>query len=282
MRNLPIIKQGSRKLPGYSYPCYPLRPVSLFCDFASQKEGKEENTGNCSGAGDAISFTEAKKLLRLVNVEALKRKLGMEGEEVIGYSDLLKTCESMGVARSADEAATFARVLDQAGVVLLFRDKVYLHPDKVVDLVRKAMPLALTPEDDPRREELKMLQKKKEEIDMLAHKEVRRVLWTGLGVMVVNVGLFFRLTFWEFSWDVMEPIAFFTTTTTLVLGYAYFLFTSKDPTYQDLMERMFLSRRRKLFQKKNFDIDRFMELQKKCKSPLEIAKREELDAFHRI
>ena len=25
----------------------------------------------------------------------------------------------------------FARILDEAGVVLLFRDKVYLHPDKV-------------------------------------------------------------------------------------------------------------------------------------------------------
>ncbi|KAJ4719261.1 Calcium uniporter, mitochondrial [Melia azedarach] len=119
---------------------------------------------------DTITFTEAKKLMRLVNVEALKMKLGMEGKEVIGYAELLKACESMGVARSIDEAVTFARVLDEAGVVLLFRDKVYLHPDKVVDLVRKAVPLALHPEDDPVRDELKMLQEKKEEIDLLAHK----------------------------------------------------------------------------------------------------------------
>ncbi|KAF6150134.1 hypothetical protein GIB67_023089 [Kingdonia uniflora] len=79
---------------------------------------------------EAISFAEVKKLMRLVNVESLKKKLGMEGEEVIGYSDLLKACETMGVARSAEEAAAFARVLDEAGVLLLFRDKVYLHPDK--------------------------------------------------------------------------------------------------------------------------------------------------------
>lgn len=69
--------------------------------------------------------------MRLVNVEALKTKLGMEGKDVIGYSELLEACESMGVARSHEEAAAFARVLDEAGVVLLFRDKVYLHPDKV-------------------------------------------------------------------------------------------------------------------------------------------------------
>lgn len=114
-----------------------------------------------------------------------------------------------------------------------------------------------------------MLQEKKEELDELAHKQVRRILWTGLGFSILQVGLFFRLTFWEFSWDVMEPIAFFTTTTGLVIGYAYFLFTSRDPTYQDLMKRLFLQRQRKLIKKHNFDVDRFMELQRKCKSPLD-------------
>ncbi|KAK8282060.1 hypothetical protein V6Z12_D08G001400 [Gossypium hirsutum] len=222
------------------------------------------------GAGvDSVTFGEAKKLMRLVNVESLKTKLEIEGKEVIGYSELLKACESMGIARSLDEAIAFARVLDEAGVVLLFRDKVYLHPDKVVDLIRRAVPLALTPEDDPIRDELKRLQEKKEEIDVLAHKQVRRILWSGLGLAMVQVGLFFRLTFWEFSWDVMEPIAFFTTATGIVMGYAYFLFTSRDPTYQDLMKRLFLSRQRKLFKKNKFDVDRLKELQNKCKTSLD-------------
>lgn len=207
--------------------------------------------------------------MRLVNVEALKKKLGMEGKEVIGYPELLEACSSMGVARTIDEANAFARVLDDAGVVLLFRDKVYLHPDKVVDLVRRAVPLALHPENDPMRDELKMLQEKKEEIDVLAHKQVRRILLIGLGLSIIHIGLFFRLTFWEFSWDVMEPIAFFTTTTGIILGYAYFLMTSRDPTYQDLLKRLFLSRQRKLFKKLNFDVNRFKELQMKCKTPLD-------------
>ncbi|KAJ0985358.1 hypothetical protein J5N97_003714 [Dioscorea zingiberensis] len=227
------------------------------------------SVGSGGGGEEAMSFAEAKRLMRLVNVEALKRRLGTEAEEVIGYSELLKACEGMGVARSPEEAAAFVRVLDDAGVVLLFRDKVYLHPDKVVDLVRRAMPLALTPENDPRREELKQLQKKKEEIDMLAHKQVRCILWSGLGFFVMQIGLFFRLTFWEFSWDVMEPIAFFGTTGGLLVGYAYFLFTSRDPTYQDLMKRLFVSRQKKLHQKHNFDVERFMELQKCCKCPLD-------------
>ncbi|XP_004490741.1 calcium uniporter protein 5, mitochondrial-like [Cicer arietinum] len=225
--------------------------------------------GNGNGKQDTISFCEAKKLMRLVNVESLKMKLGMDGKEVIAYSELVEACESMGVARNSDEASAFAKVLDEAGVILLFRDKVYLHPDKVVDLVRKAVPLALTEEDHPMRDELKILLEKKAEIDVLAHKQMRRVLWSGLGFGVVTISMFFRLTFWEFSWDVMEPITFFTTTTGIVIGYAYFLFTSRDPTYQDFMKRLFISRQRKLYKRYNFDVERCKELQYKCKTPLD-------------
>ena len=38
-----------------------------------------------------------------------------------------------------------------------------------MDLVRRAVPLALGPENDPRKEEFKQLQEKKEQIDKLAH-----------------------------------------------------------------------------------------------------------------
>ncbi|KAI7740650.1 hypothetical protein M8C21_030148, partial [Ambrosia artemisiifolia] len=72
-----------------------------------------------------------------------------------------------------------------------------------------------------------------------------------------------------YSWDVMELIAFFVTTSGIIVGYAYFLITSRDPTYQDFMKRLFLSRRKKLMKKHNFDVERFMELQNKCKSPLD-------------
>ncbi|KAJ6693471.1 hypothetical protein OIU85_004258 [Salix viminalis] len=227
------------------------------------------NNNNNNNNNILITSSEAKRLMRLVNVEALKMKLGMESKEIIPFSDLLEACQSIGIARSHDEAVTFAHVLDDAGVVLLYRDQVYLHPDKVVDLIRRALPLALTPEDDPARGELKMLQEKKEEIDVQAHKEVRRILYSGLCLALLQVGLFFRLTFWEFSWDVMEPIAFFATTSSIVIGYAYFLITARDPTYQDLMKRLFLSRQRKLFKKLNFDVERFKELQLKQKSPLD-------------
>ncbi|WOL15912.1 hypothetical protein Cni_G24693 [Canna indica] len=255
--------------PPAKHPIRPRPPLAFLCSSSSASSECGSSTPSAEGGSavpvDSITFTEAKRLMHLANVESLKLKLESDGEEIIAYSQLLEACEGMGVARSREEAAAFARVLDEAGVVLLFRDKVYLHPHKVVDLVRKAVPLSLTPENDPRREELKQMQKKKEEIDALAHRQVRRILLSGLAILIAHISLFFRLTFWEFSWDVMEPIAFFTTTAGILAGYGYFLFTSRDPTYQDLMKRLFLSRQKKLFQKHNFNMERYMELRKHCR-----------------
>ncbi|KAM5582889.1 calcium uniporter protein 5, mitochondrial [Rosa sericea] len=240
-----------------------------FASSGGDVNGEGENISKGAGSGGMpISFGEAKRLMRLVNVEALKTKLGTEGKEAIPYSELLEACQSIGVARSRDEAATFARVLDEAGVILLFRDKVLLHPDRVVDLVRRAVPLALTPDNDPVWEELKKMQEKKIEIDILAHRHVRRVLWGGLGLITTQLALFFRMTYWDFSWDVVEPLAYFTTTTCIGIGYAYFLITSRDPTYQDLMKRLFLRKQRKLIKKQNFDVERFKEIQRKYDTTL--------------
>ena len=113
-----------------------VRTNPVFCGrkvwLSSSSDSNATSDSKNAGAGpENITFAEAKKLMRLVNVESLKTKLGMEGKEVISYSELLEACESMGVARSPGEAIAFVRVLDEAGVVLLFRDKVYLHPDKV-------------------------------------------------------------------------------------------------------------------------------------------------------
>lgn len=132
----------------------------------------------------------------------------------------------------------------------------------------KVLPLSVLGEDDQRRIELTELARKKEEIDRKAHKQMRLVLWSGLFGLTMQVLLFFRLTFWDLSWDVMEPVAFFTTATGLICGYAYFMFTSRDPSYRDFMQKIYQSRQRKLFKKQNFDINRFKELQMQCQAPV--------------
>ncbi|CAF2260247.1 hypothetical protein BRARA_H02812 [Brassica rapa] len=214
-----------------------------------------------------FTLAETKKLMRLVNLEDMKKKLvGAAERDVVPYSALLEASQGMGLARSPNEAHVLARVLDDAGVVLIFRDKVYLHPDKVVDLIRRVFPTDETPEEAQIKDEFNKMRTMKEEIDVLAHRQVRKILWCGLATAIVQISLFVRLTFWEFSWDVMEPITFFATATSIILGYAYFLITSSDPTYQDLMKRLFLSRQRKLLKAQRFDAERFQALERMHKA----------------
>ena len=134
------VTKGSQVKPWLGGGCRFLTVVEPTSKEKEKEKEKEED----------ITVTEAKKLMRLVNVDEMKKKLGCMGnEETVSYSKLIEASQGLGIARSLDEAHAFARVLDDAGVILIFRDKVYLHPDKVVELIRKAVPLGLNPEDNP-------------------------------------------------------------------------------------------------------------------------------------
>jgi hypothetical protein len=54
-------------------------------------------------------------------------------------------------------------------------------------------------------------------------RRTRTYLWAGLGFLVVQWGVLARLTFWELSWDVIEPITYFLGSATTVLFYCYFM-----------------------------------------------------------
>ncbi len=54
-------------------------------------------------------------------------------------------------------------------------------------------------------------------------RRTRTYLWAGLGFLVVQWGVLARLTFWELSWDVIEPITYFLGSATTVLLYCYFM-----------------------------------------------------------
>uniref|UniRef100_A0A1D1ZKB3 Calcium uniporter protein, mitochondrial n=2 Tax=Anthurium amnicola TaxID=1678845 RepID=A0A1D1ZKB3_9ARAE len=116
------------------------------------------------------------------------------------------------------------------------------------------------PEDDPRRAELREMEQRKAEIDRRAEAGVRRELWCGLAFLVAQTAGFMRLTFWELSWDVMEPICFYVTSVYFMAGYTFFLRTSRDPSFEGFFESRFAAKQRRLLRAANFDLPRFQEL----------------------
>ncbi|MCO5574155.1 hypothetical protein L7F22_027935 [Adiantum nelumboides] len=173
----------------------------------------------------------------------------------------------MGVASSSKDAIHLVKCLNDASLVLIIHDTVYLNPRKVARLVNKVIPApsSMKEESEDTIQELCSLKEEKKDIDKLAYKYSRRILWLGFGYLILQMLLIFRLTFWDLSWDVMEPIAYFVTNITLLLGYAFFMVTSKHPTYRNLSSTLCSSKQNKLMRHRNFNITKFLNLQRQCK-----------------
>lgn len=58
-----------------------------------------------------------------------------------------------------------------------------------------------------------------------AEKRTTRMIWAGLFAMGVQFGFLARLTWFEYSWDIMEPVTYFVTYGTTMCIFAYYVLT---------------------------------------------------------
>lgn len=151
-------------------------------------------------------------------------------------------------------------------------NQVYPNSVKFVVQVAKAIqsllpvPRGKAQFTEAERKELEELEKQKTAIDEKADTLVRRELWGGLGFLVVQTAAFMRLTFWELTWDVMEPICFYVTSMYCIGGYTFFLRTSKEPSFEGFYQSRFSTKQRRLMKIANFDIQRYNQLRAACPS----------------
>jgi hypothetical protein len=68
------------------------------------------------------------------------------------------------------------------------------------------------------------------ECEAKAKQRTRMLTWLGLGAMGFQFGLLARLTWYEYSWDIMEPVTYFVTYGTSMCMYAYYVLSKKVST----------------------------------------------------
>lgn len=73
--------------------------------------------------------------------------------------------------------------------------------------------------------ELEPMEKLKKELDAKSAQRANIFVWGGLGYMALQFGFLARLTWWEYSWDIMEPVTYFVGYGTAMVAYAYFVIT---------------------------------------------------------
>ncbi|XP_004300595.1 PREDICTED: uncharacterized protein LOC101294564 [Fragaria vesca subsp. vesca] len=211
-----------------------------------------------------LTAEETRKLLRAAQMEAVKAKLREVEKTWVTYSEFVRICTE--VCSDPDQGLGFAKSLDESGAVIVLGKGVCVKPEQVAKAIQDLIPIPGATPSDAKMRELEDMEKQKSIIDQKADALVRRELWLGLGYLVVQTAGFMRLTFWELSWDVMEPICFYVTSMYFMACYAFFLRTSKEPSFEGFFQSRFVARQKKLMKDHNFDLGRYEELRKACYS----------------
>ncbi|XP_041976691.1 calcium uniporter protein, mitochondrial isoform X2 [Aricia agestis] len=108
--------------------------------------------------------------------------------------------------------------------------------------------------------ELEPLEQKRQALEVETTRKTSALTWVGLSLMGVQFGVLARLTWWEYSWDIMEPVTYFVTYGTAMAAYAYFVLTKQEYILPDVKDRQHLLTLHKKAKKVGLDINQYNHL----------------------
>ncbi|KAI0025175.1 hypothetical protein F4780DRAFT_768435 [Xylariomycetidae sp. FL0641] len=98
------------------------------------------------------------------------------------------------------------------------------------------------------------MSKIKHECDMLAHRGAHRLAKAGFAALTGWWGTVYFVTFHtDAGWDLVEPVTYLAGLTTIMGGYLWFLFISRDLSYQAALKITVSRRQHALYQTRGFD-----------------------------
>ncbi|KAF7553001.1 hypothetical protein G7Z17_g3933 [Cylindrodendrum hubeiense] len=109
--------------------------------------------------------------------------------------------------------------------------------------------------------EIDAMAKVKSECDQLAHKGAHRLAQGGFAALATWWGVVYYITFHtEMGWDLVEPVTYLAGLTTIMGGYLWFLFISRDLSYKAAMKVTVSKRQNALYQERGLDPSRWEHL----------------------
>jgi len=109
--------------------------------------------------------------------------------------------------------------------------------------------------------EIDHLSQIKKECDLLAHRGAHRLAKGGFAMLSGWWCLVYYLSFHtEFGWDLVEPITYLAGLTTIMGGYLWFLYISRDLSYKAAMNVTVSRRQHSLYEARGFDLQKWEQL----------------------
>lgn len=107
----------------------------------------------------------------------------------------------------------------------------------------------------------------KKECDELAHRSAHRLAQGGFAALASWWGVVYYVTFQtEWGWDLVEPVTYLVGLSTIMGGYLWFLYISKDLSYKAAMNITVSRRQNALYEAKGFDMQRWEQLVQEANS----------------
>lgn len=109
--------------------------------------------------------------------------------------------------------------------------------------------------------EIDAMAKVKSECDQLAHQGAHRLAQGGFAALATWWGVVYYITFHtEMGWDLVEPVTYLAGLTTIMGGYLWFLFISRDLSYKAAMKLTVSKRQNALYQERGLDPSKWEQL----------------------
>ncbi|KAM5255840.1 calcium uniporter regulatory subunit MCUb, mitochondrial [Ctenodactylus gundi] len=108
--------------------------------------------------------------------------------------------------------------------------------------------------------QLQPLEQVKARIAVRSEARTGTLLWAGLALLSAQGGALAWLTWWVYSWDIMEPVTYFLTFANSMVFFAYFIVTRQNYTYPAVRSRQFLQFFHKTSQQQHFDVEQYNRL----------------------
>jgi hypothetical protein len=110
-------------------------------------------------------------------------------------------------------------------------------------------------------QEIDDLAKIKHECDLLARRSAHRLAKGGFALLTAWWGVVYYVTFHtDFGWDLVEPVTYLAGLTTIMGGYLWFLYISRDLSYKAAMNVTVSRRQNALYEARGFDLHKWEQL----------------------
>ncbi|CAI5731078.1 unnamed protein product [Peronospora destructor] len=219
---------------------------------------------------------DVRSVVQKAAIVMLRSDLETLGKWTISHPEFMHMCHERGIPKK--QAPEVLQAFHQAGIVFYFGKSddedlihsVFLQPRSILDSYLESIGLSsLSSQLFEQQREALLAKIQTLEPEHAALVNLRRaleftatrqanVIAYGLSTSLVGAfGLYFWLSFIHFSWDIMEPVTYFTGFGISIIGYTWWSITSREYEYENIYDYVYTRRLQKQMAKSNFNQERY-------------------------